>query len=60
MAAGQQCSEESPDSLRQRCRVTPGQGNLTESATENRPPVAPEVRQRTYRRCAKGACDGSG
>ena len=30
--------EESPDSLKQRCRVTPGQGNLTESATENRPP----------------------
>ena len=30
--------EESPDSLRQLCRVTPGQGNLTDSATENRPP----------------------
>ena len=30
--------EESPDSLKQRCRVTPGQSNLTESATENRPP----------------------
>ncbi len=34
--------EESPDSLRQRCRVTPGRGNPTESATENRPPF--EVR----------------
>ena len=30
--------EESPDSLKQRCRVTPGQSNLTESATENRLP----------------------
>ncbi|AEI93145.1 hypothetical protein RLO149_c011410 [Roseobacter litoralis Och 149] len=32
--------EESPDSKKQRCRVTPGQSDLTESATENRPPVA--------------------
>ncbi len=32
--------EESPDSLKQRCRVTPGQGNLTDSATENRLPVS--------------------
>lgn len=30
--------EESPDSLKQRCRVTPGRGNPTESATENRLP----------------------
>lgn len=30
--------EESPDSGKQWCRVTPGQGNLTDSATENRPP----------------------
>jgi len=31
--------EESPDSIRkQRCRVTPGRGNPTESATENTPP----------------------
>ena len=27
--------EESPDSMRQRCRVTPGGGNPRESATEN-------------------------
>ena len=43
MAAGRQRVEESPDSTRQRCRVTPGQGNLTESATEKRlPPLAAE------------------
>ena len=30
--------EESPDSTRQRCRVTPGRGNPRESATENKPP----------------------
>jgi len=30
--------EESPDSLKQRCRVTPGGGNPRESATEKRPP----------------------
>ena len=42
MAAGSRLSghlfEESPDSLKRRCRVTPGQGNLTESATEMKPP----------------------
>jgi hypothetical protein len=31
--------EESPDSTKQWCRVTPGGGNPRESATENRPPV---------------------
>ena len=31
--------EESPDSLKQRCRVMPGRGNPTESATESKPPV---------------------
>ena len=30
--------EESPDSPKQRCRVTPGGGNPRESATENRLP----------------------
>lgn len=30
--------EESPDSTRQRCRVTPGGGNPRDSATENRQP----------------------
>ncbi len=29
--------EESPDSLKQRCRVTPGRSNPTESATEIKP-----------------------
>lgn len=29
--------EESPDSLKQWCRVMPGRSNPTESATENRP-----------------------
>ena len=37
MAAGPSGREESPDSTRQRCRVTPGRGNPRESATENRP-----------------------
>ena len=32
--------EESPDSLKQRCRVTPGRGNPTESATEMKPPMS--------------------
>ena len=37
--------EESPDSRKQRCRVTPGRGNPTDSATENRLPRSPpEVR----------------
>ena len=30
--------EESPDSMKKGCRVTPGGGNPRESATENRPP----------------------
>ena len=30
--------EESPDSVKQRCRVTPGGGNPRESATESKPP----------------------
>lgn len=29
--------EESPDSLKRRCRVMPGRSNPTESATENKP-----------------------
>ncbi|SEK58747.1 hypothetical protein SAMN04488032_10430 [Pacificibacter marinus] len=32
--------EESPDSIEQQCRVTPGGGNPRDSATENRPPYA--------------------
>jgi hypothetical protein len=45
MAAGPKGVEESPDSTRQRCRVTPGWGNPRESATEMIPPVAPAARQ---------------
>lgn len=32
-------AEESPDSKKTRCRVTPGRGNPTDSATENKPPA---------------------
>ncbi len=55
---GRTCKgEESPDSAKHRCRVTPGQGNLTESATENKPPAMPEVRQGiTW--CGKGETVG--
>ncbi len=35
MAAVPSGVEESPDSMKRRCRVTPGRGNPTESATEN-------------------------
>jgi len=38
MAAVLSGAEESPGSTKIRCRVTPGEGNLRESATENRPP----------------------
>jgi hypothetical protein len=37
--AGKPVGEESPDSKKTRCRVTPGRGNPTESATENKPPI---------------------
>ena len=39
MTAGRQRSEESPDSMKQGCRVTPGGGNPRESATEKRLPM---------------------
>jgi hypothetical protein len=32
--------EESPGSMRTRCRITSGEGNLRESATENIPPFS--------------------
>ncbi len=41
--------EESPDSTRQRCRVTPGRGNPRESATEIKPPFADRVRSAEVR-----------
>ena len=34
MTAGAQAFEESPDSMKEGCRVTPGGGNPRESATE--------------------------
>ena len=40
--------EESPDSMKQRCRVMPGRGNPTESATENRPPASGLVRVKRW------------
>ena len=43
MAAASQDGEESPDSTRQRCRVTPGRGNPRESATENSLPLSAGV-----------------
>jgi len=30
--------EESPGSIRTRCQITSGEGNLRDSATENKPP----------------------
>ena len=48
MAAGSQDPEESPDSTRQRCRVTPGRGNPTESATEKKPPRPAGVRMKRW------------
>ena len=38
MTAGVQTFEESPDSMKEGCRVTPGGGNPRESATEKRLP----------------------
>ncbi len=51
MAAGDR-PEESPDSMKRRCRVTPGRGNPRESATENRRPASAPV---TVKRCGKSA-----
>ncbi len=48
MAAGALAREESPDSTRQRCRVTPGRGNPRDSATENRPPLSAKVRVKRW------------
>lgn len=41
VAGGPDPFEESPDSTKRWCRVTPGWGNPRESATENRPPLRP-------------------
>ena len=40
--------EESPDSTRQRCRVTPGRSNPTESATEKKLPSHAGVRVKRW------------
>jgi hypothetical protein len=54
--ASRLCWEESPDSMKQRCRVTPGQGNLRESATENRPLYVSLAGHRVrVKRCGKSA-----
>jgi len=41
MIAGAIAFEESPDSMKQGCRVTPGWSNPRESATENKRPGMP-------------------
>ena len=46
--------EESPDSMRRRCRVTPGGGNPRESATENRPPCIRRVRVKRWGKSPPG------
>jgi len=38
--------EESPGSIGQGCRVTPGEGDFKESATESKPPLFGEVRMK--------------
>ena len=50
-SSGNRRAEESPDSTRQRCRVTPGGGNPRDSATENRPPWS--NRRFTFARMAR-------
>ncbi len=44
--------EESPGSSKERCRVTPGEGDLRESATESKPPCFDRVRAKG---CGKSA-----
>ena len=44
----EQCAEESPDSTRRRCRVTPGRGNPRESATEKKPPLSAGARVKRW------------
>ena len=46
--------EESPDSLKQRCRVTPGRGNPTESATENNLPWSAMVKVKRWGKSPPG------
>src|SRR5688500_19770725 len=46
--------EESPGSTERRCRVTPGESDLRDSATENRPPRSFEAAVRV-KRCGKSA-----
>lgn len=46
--------EESPDSMRQWCRVTPGGGDPRESATENRPPIPGWVRVKRWGKSPPG------
>ena len=39
MVGASQDAQESPDSTKQRCRVTPGRSNPKDSATEKKPPL---------------------
>ena len=48
MAAQASFCEESPDSTRRRCRVTPGRGDPRESAAENKPPSALKARVKRW------------
>ena len=48
MAAQASFCEESPDSARRRCRVTPGRGDPRESAAENKPPSALKARVKRW------------
>ena len=48
MAAQALSCEESPDSTRQRCRVTPGRGDPRESAAESKPPSALKARVKRW------------
>src|SRR5688500_515465 len=54
MAAAAYAVEESPGSTERRCRVTPGESDLRDSATENRPPRSFEAAVRV-KRCGKSA-----
>lgn len=55
--------EESPGSIEIRCRITPGEGDLRESATESKPPalaVPQRWRDKPLRACRAGARKGKG
>ena len=47
--------EESPGSMGTRCRVTPGGGDLRDSATESKPPAGFAEMQVRVKGCGKSA-----